>query len=218
MEHAVAHHEHVLARAVGHVALLVQQDRLVVAGSGRLELREHRVDVLAGRLRRRRKGVRPDAAEARHLEADAVLEGLLAQVGAPRPHRDRHLDGVVARVEPHRSGAAEGDRPDVAGRHAVHRHRLVHRGRQLGHAVAQIHLVERGRAAQALEVVRQAEDRRPLGGVVGANAFEDARPVVEGVREDVDVGVLPRHEASVAPDLLGRLHGRTRPFSGGSSP
>ena len=30
-EHAVAHDEHVLARAVGEEALLVQQDRLVVA-------------------------------------------------------------------------------------------------------------------------------------------------------------------------------------------
>ena len=46
---AVAHEEDVLARALADVALVVEEDRLLVAGLVRLDLREDRVQVLAGR-------------------------------------------------------------------------------------------------------------------------------------------------------------------------
>src|SRR6478735_7930754 len=55
VDDAVTDDEHVLARAVGDEPLLVQQDRLLVATARRLVLGEHRVDVLAGRLGRRRQ-------------------------------------------------------------------------------------------------------------------------------------------------------------------
>ena len=45
----VAHDEDVLARALGDVAVLVEQDRLVVARLGGLDLGEDRVQVLARR-------------------------------------------------------------------------------------------------------------------------------------------------------------------------
>src|SRR6185503_6072495 len=47
----VAHDEDVLPRALRHVAVLVQQDRLVVAGLRRFHLRQDRVQVLPARLR-----------------------------------------------------------------------------------------------------------------------------------------------------------------------
>ena len=48
---AVAHDVQVLAGALADVAVLVEQDRLVVAGLHRLDLREHAVQVLTRRLR-----------------------------------------------------------------------------------------------------------------------------------------------------------------------
>ena len=47
----VADDVHVLARALAHVAVDVEQDRLVVARLHRLHLGEHAVEVLARRLR-----------------------------------------------------------------------------------------------------------------------------------------------------------------------
>jgi hypothetical protein len=56
-------------------------------------------------------------------------------------------------------------------------------------------------------VVGVAEDRRARRRVVAADALEHARPVVQAVREDVDLRVLPRDELAVHPDELGLLHG-----------
>jgi hypothetical protein len=57
---------------------------------------------------------------------------------------------------------------------------------------------------EALHVGREPEDGRPRGGGVGPDALEDARAVVEGVGEHVDLGVGPVDELAVHPDLLGR--------------
>src|SRR4051794_25625026 len=113
VDDAVADDEDVLARAVGDVSRLVQEDRLLVAAAVALELRQHRVDVLAGGLGGRRKRVGTDAAEARDLAARALLERLIAEVGAPAPDGDAELDRVGGGIETHRSVAAKRDRPDV---------------------------------------------------------------------------------------------------------
>ncbi len=47
----------------------------------------------------------------------------------------------------------------------------------------------------------------PRGGLVAANALEDAGAVVEAVRADMDGRVVPVDELAVQPDLLGGLHG-----------
>src|SRR5207302_1903067 len=48
-----------------------------------------------------------------------------------------------------------------------------------------------GRVEQPGDVVGQPEDGRALLGLVGANALEHATAVVQGVGEDVDLGVVP---------------------------
>src|SRR4029079_9642878 len=53
VDHAVLDHETVLAGPLADVALVVEEDRLLVAGLDRLDLREHGVEVLARRLRMR---------------------------------------------------------------------------------------------------------------------------------------------------------------------
>src|SRR5205807_10022617 len=52
----------------------------------------------------------------------------------------------------------------------------------------------------------QPEDRRAGGRGVGAYALEGPGAIMERVRQDVDLSVLPRYETPVAPDLLGALH------------
>jgi hypothetical protein len=72
--------------------------------------------------------------------------------------------------------------------------------------VGQLHVVELRRVLEAVQVVLVAEDRRALRRLVGADALEDARSVVKGVREYVYLRVLPGDELSVQPDLVGGVH------------
>src|SRR3989449_3287040 len=51
----------------------------------------------------------------------------------------------------------------------------------------------------------EAEDSRALLTLVAPDAFEGGQAVVEAVREDVDLSVLPGHELPVQPDLFGFL-------------
>ena len=59
---------------------------------------------------------------------------------------------------------------------------------------------------QALVVLPVAEDRGAGIGGVRADALEDAGAVVQAMTQDVDVGVVPRDELTVHPDVVGLLH------------
>src|SRR5207249_3633106 len=56
------------------------------------------------------------------------------------------------------------------------------------------------------EVLLEPEDRRAALGLVRPDPLEDARPVVQTVRADMNGGVRPVHELAVHPDLAGLAH------------
>ena len=60
-----------------------------------------------------------------------------------------------------------------------------------------------------------AEHRGTELGVVAAHALEHSRAVVQAVRQDVDLGVLPGDEFSVHPDEVGGVHVHCAPLRGG---
>ena len=138
--------------------------------------------------------------------ADAVLLALLAEVGAPLPDRDEHVDRAVERVQAHRPGAAVDDRADVAGLEAVARDRLERRLADLLLRERDVHVVHLGRLEEPVDVVLVAEHRRAALGLVGADALEDAGAVVERVGQYVDLRVLPGDELAVHPDEVRLLH------------
>ena len=59
------------------------------------------------------------ALKTRDLAADAVLERVSAEIGAPAPGDDEGLDRVVRREHAHLSLADHDDRAEVALVHAV---------------------------------------------------------------------------------------------------
>src|SRR5215213_6416427 len=203
---AVADDEDVLAGAVRHVALGGEQDRLVVAGAVRLGDGEHRVEVDAGRLGDVRYDVRADPLPGGDLGADPVAEAILAEVRAPRPAHDHALHGVLAGGDAELAVAEEADRAQVALGKAVRLDELEAGRAEVLERERQRHREQARRVLQAPEVVRQAEDRRALVGLVAADALEDARPVVQAVGSDMDRRVGPVDELAVHPDLLGLLH------------
>ena len=205
---ALADDEDVLARALADVARLVEQDRLVVAGLRRLLLGEDRVQVLARGLGVRDQAVGRDPAPGGDLGADAVLLALLAEVGAPGPDGDHHLDRRALRVEAHLAVAAEGERADVAAAQPVAADQLVGRLADLLGRVGQREVVELGRLGEPVQVLPVPEDRRAALGLVAADALEDPGAVVEAVGEHVRRCLLPGEEFAVLPDQLGLFHDR----------
>src|SRR5581483_7624836 len=105
-----------------------------------------------------------------------------------------------------RAVAEEGDRAQVALGQAGRADQVPRRGLQLFRRVRQIHVEELRRVLEAREVLAQAEHRRAVRRLVGANPLEDARAVVQAVRADVDRRVGPVDELPVHPDLRGLLH------------
>src|SRR4051794_13412963 len=203
---AVANEIDVLSRSLADEAAVVEQDRLVVAGVGALGLGEDRVEVLAGGLGVRDQTRGRDAPPGGDLGADALLLALLAEVGAPGPDRDDHLDGSAVRIQTHLAVAAEGKRADIAPARPVAADQLLGRLADLLEVVLQGQVVELGRLREPVQVVLVAEDRRADLRVVAADSLEDAGAVVQPVREDVHVRLVPGDELAVLPDELSLLH------------
>ena len=157
-------------------------------------------------------GISESGEMRRHDEtrgADAVGLALVAEVAPPRPRRDRDVDRRVEREEAHRPVAAVDQRADVAGALAVAADQLERRLAQLLARERDVHVVHLRRLEQPVDVLLVAEDRRALRlGVVAADALEDAGPVVQAVRQHVDLRVLPRDELAVHPDEVRCVHVR----------
>ncbi len=207
-----ARREDVLAGALRHEPVGIEHDRLVVTRFQGFDLGERRVHVVASRLRQRRHRVVVVARPARDLHADALGDRVGAEVRAPWPARDRDLDLARQRVQPHLAVAVVRDRPDVARRQPGGAHGVLRRLHQLVDGVRDLHHHDGGRVEEARDVLGQPEDGRALLGLVGADPFEDARAVVQRVRQYVNLRLGPRHELAVHPDLLGRRDGHRGAF------
>ena len=136
------------------------------------------------------------------LAAHAVLDAFVAQVGAPRPHGDGDVHGAGQRVEPHLPVAQVDDRPDVALLEAVDPDGVLDRVDELGGRERDVDQEDLGAGEHAVDVVREPEHGCAARRRIGADALEHAAAVVQRVREDVDLGVVPVDELAIHPDLL----------------
>jgi hypothetical protein len=160
-----------------------------------------RVGVVAHRLGLRHRDVDVVAGVAAGLDADAALEALFAQVGAPGPGRHHQVDGVALGADAQLLVADPGQRAQVAALELVGAHHVALRLHHLLGREGDLHAQDLGAVEQALGVLLQAEDGRALGRVVGAHAFEGAAAVVQRVAQHVDLGVAPFDHLAVHPDL-----------------
>ena len=205
-------HEDVFARAFRHETGTVEHDRLVVARVEGFHLGEGAVGVVAGGLCGRRHDVVVVAGPRADLHAHALGDGVVAQVGTPRPRSDGDVGRAGAGGESHLAIAVVGDRAEVAGVESGVGDDVLaglHDGR---HVVRHRHAEDLRRVVEALNVLGQPEDGRTLLGFVGTDAFEDASAVMERVGEDMDLGVLPRHHLAVHPDVGRRGDGHVVTF------
>ena len=188
---AVLDEEDVFARALGHEAVDVEQQALVVAVHGRFQRRQHRVGVGARHLGARHGDVDVVACVRGGLDPDALLQRFGSEVGAPRPGGDGDVHLGADRRDAHLLRAVEGDRPHVAGLVPVGAHHLELRLHQALARIRDLHHVDVGRVEQAIGVLLQAEDGGADLGLVRAHALEHREAVVQRVGEDVGGGRAP---------------------------
>ncbi len=152
------------------------------------------------------------ARPAGDLHAHALGCGVVAEVRTPWPARDGDVDRARQRVEPHLAVAVVRDRSHVTRGQPGRAHRVLRRLHQLVDRVRNLHHHDLRGVEQPCDVLGETEHRRAPLGLVGADALEDARAVVQRVREDVNPRVRPRDELTVHPDLLGRRDGHRSAF------
>jgi hypothetical protein len=141
------------------------------------------------------------AGVAAGLDADAALQALFTQVGAPGPGRDHQVDGVALGTDAQLLVADPGQRADVAALQLVFAHHRLLRFVHFFLGERQLHAQDLGAVEQALGVLFEAEDGRAAHRVVGAHALKSAAAVVQRVGQHMDLGVAPVDHLAVHPDL-----------------
>jgi hypothetical protein len=116
-------------------------------------------------------------------------------------------DGVVGGMHAHHAVSDIGHRADIAGLQAVRRQRLLGGLAEVVDRIRALHHADVARVQQAPHVILEAEHRRAtVRKLVGPDPLERAEAVVEGMGEDVNLGVVPVHELPIHPDRLQLVH------------
>ena len=121
------------------------------------------------------------------------------------PHGHAAMIDVHRRVhgeQAHLAVPAEHQRADVAGVELVGLEHLEGGVVELLDRVRHRHVVELRGPLDPLEVLRETEHGDAALRLVGADALEDPRAVVQRVREHVDLGVGPGDQLAVHPDRV----------------
>lgn len=170
---------------------------------------QHRVDVGTVGLGAGHGDVDVVTGEGTGAHLDTQLKRLVAHVGAPMPGRDDHVHLQTAGAQAHAFASVEHHRADVGAFQVVLAHCGAGRLVDLFLRVRHRHVHDVRRIEQAVGVRLQAEDRRAVRGVVGANTFEHAHAVVQGMGQHMGGRIAPLHQFAVIPDdaiTIGHRH------------
>ena len=192
--------EDILARPFGDQSVDIQQQGFIISVFGDFGLGHHGVEIVSARFGAAHADIDMMAGEGGGFDADAVFNGVLAEIGAPGPGGDDKVDGIVGGGDSEFSGAIEGEGTDIAGAEFVFADDCALGGGDLFGGGGQGHPDDAGGVHQPLGVVGQAKNGGAIGGVIGAHAFKDAGSIMEPVREDVDFGVPPGDKRAVHPN------------------
>ena len=200
VNHAVAYDKDVLAAALCDIAFIVQQQRLVVTAFQRFVQGKDGIDVMADGLGLAHGDVHVVPCEGRRPDADALLQSLIAQVGAPFPGGNRHVNAEVVRAQAHSLGAVKSDGPDISRRQGILSHHRDTGFVNFVEGTGQAHPQDVRRTLHAAGVVMQPENSNTARRLVGAHAFENPHAVMQRVGKHVHVRLPPGNQFAVKPD------------------
>ena len=198
--------EEILAGAFADVSVDVQRDAFDVAVENGLHLDELRVHVVRTGLSHRGQGVRGKAGPGRdaNIHPDVLRP---AKIFTPGIIGDIALGGKADGIHSEFAIAADDERTDVAGPHPVGADGFHHGIDKLLTGVVHRDTINFRGVEQALHVFVSAENRRASGQPITADAFKDGRTIIDDMRHDVNLGIIPVDEFSVVPDFFSGLTG-----------
>ena len=124
VDDVVAHDKDVLARTFRHIAFGIEQQRFFGAAGQRFLQCQHRVDVVAVRLRARHRDIDVMARVRTGANLDAELARFRRHVRRPVPRRDNHMHFETGGAQAHAFGTEKHHRPNIGFAELV----LAHRG------------------------------------------------------------------------------------------
>src|ERR1700733_13651575 len=202
VEDAAADEEEIFAGSLREVAVDVERDTFGVTVDLGLHADELRIHIVGASLGERGHGV---GSETRPTGDTDVCTLVAGDVFAPGEVGDVDLDGRLEGIDTDLPVAAEGHRPDVARGDAVGLDNVDDGGVELLGGVRQGHAINFGGVGKAGHVLLEAEYAGAVGLGVTADTLEDGGPIVDDMGHDVDIGLIPRDELSVVPDVCGGL-------------
>ena len=213
-DRSITDQEEILPGALGDIAVHVEQERLVVPRGQCFLFGQNAVEILAGPFGNRNEAGLVNPAPAGDPHPDPVGHTLFTEVGAPSPGRDDGADSGGSRVEADGAQLVENEGADVARLEFVCGYDLAANFYQLVNRPLELDAVSPGRSMEAFDVLAQAKDGGPVRGLICPDALEHAGAVMEGVAENVDVGICEGDQVAVHPNELGRIHGKRVPGRG----
>ncbi len=154
---------------------------------------------MAARFHRRRQRARRRLHERRHGRAK-LRHAVAGHDAVERQHRDHDVHRAFSSgIEPHRLTAEECQRAHVARVATTRAHGVDDGLRERAGVPRELHPVHGRAGDQPVDVLAQAEDRRPLRRRVDADTFEHRRAVVQRVGERVQMQLIVVEQLAVEP-------------------
>ncbi len=136
----------------------------------------------------------------RSADADAFVNALGAQVGAPRPGRHDDMDFQVVGAQTHAFGAIETHGADIGAVQLILDQRLALRPVDVVFVKRHRHIHDMRGTEQAVGVFLHPENRGTLAGMVSPDAFKHPQTVMQGVRQHVDFCFPPLKPLAILPN------------------
>ncbi len=195
MQNAVPHEEDIRAGRLGHLAAIVQHQRVLITGLLGGMFGEGADHVEARRLGMARRGVGGRPAPLGMGQANALH--LVGKIVAPMPDGDGQVDRVVLGRNAHHLRSAPGYRAHIGALEAGLFQRLFLGPLDFLNTEGNVEAHDAGRIVQAFGMVQRAEDLA----AIGALALKNGRGVVQRVRQNVHFRVPPGYERAIHPDV-----------------
>ncbi len=203
---AAAHHKEILAAALADEAIGIQGNPLRIAVPVRLHGDQLRVDVLPTYLGRSGERAGRHAPPRTHAHVHALLNRLRPQITPPFDGDDSNLHWTRCRIDAEGVESSVDQGANVAGIELVGLDRLQDRLPDLLLGVRDLHAIDLGRVEQTVDVSVKAEHRGASLCRIGPYALKHAGAVVQDVRRDVDLRLIPRGQLTIEPDRRALLH------------
>src|SRR5574343_1301338 len=136
----------------------------------------------------------------RGLHADALLQAIFTQIGTPGPGANGDVDFSALRRHAHFFRPVVHQRADVGTFQFVGAYHFFVGFVNRFFVVGNFHLEDMRRIEQTACVILQTENRCAATGVVGTDTFKHAHPIVQGVGQNVRIGVTPGNQLAIQPD------------------